>query len=42
MDQEKAEREKMGALAAKPSGYSGISQLASAANMGGTPMVFNQ
>ncbi len=42
MDQEKAEREKMGALAAKPSGYGGMSQLASAASMGGTPMVFNQ
>jgi hypothetical protein len=38
MIQEKAEREKMGALAAKPTGYSGMSQLAS---MGGTPMVFN-
>jgi hypothetical protein len=42
MIQEKAEREKMGALAAKPSGYGGMSQLASAASMGGTQMVFNQ
>jgi hypothetical protein len=42
MNQEKAEREKMGALAAKPSGYAGMSQLASAPSMGGTPMVFNQ
>jgi hypothetical protein len=42
MDQEKAEREKMGALAAKPSGYGGMSHLVSAATMGGAPMVFNQ
>lgn len=42
MSQEKAEREKMGALAAKPSGYVGMPQLASAPSMGGTPMVFNQ
>jgi hypothetical protein len=37
-DQEKAEREKMGALAARPASY----VLASGPAMGGTPLVFNQ
>lgn len=42
MAQEKAEREKLGALAAKTSSvYGGMSQLATTANIGGTPMVFN-
>lgn len=42
MEQEKREREKMGSMASMPAGYSGMAQLASAANMGNTPMVFNQ
>jgi hypothetical protein len=41
MQQEKLEREKMGSMASMPAGYGGMAQLASAANMGGTPMVFN-
>lgn len=41
MEQEKLEREKMGSMASMPAGYGGMTQLASAANMGGTPMVFN-
>ncbi|TVY31703.1 Histone promoter control protein [Lachnellula subtilissima] len=40
MLQEKLEREKMGTMATMPAGYGGMA-LASAANMGGTPMVFN-
>ncbi|TVY49197.1 Histone promoter control protein [Lachnellula occidentalis] len=40
MLQEKIEREKMGTMATMPVGY-GEMALASAANMGGTPMVFN-
>jgi hypothetical protein len=42
MEQEKIDREKMGSLASMPAGYSGMTQLASAASMGNTPMVFNQ
>ncbi|TVY56196.1 Histone promoter control protein, partial [Lachnellula suecica] len=41
MQQEKLEREKMGSMASMPVGYGGMAQLASAANMGNTPMVFN-
>jgi len=40
MEQEKLDRAKMGSLATMPGGYGGM--LASAATMGGTPMVFNQ
>jgi hypothetical protein len=42
MEQEKLDREKMGSMATMPNGYGGMAQLASAANMGNTPMVFNQ
>jgi hypothetical protein len=42
MNQEKAEREKMGVLAARPNNaYTGMYPLASAGSMGGTQMVFN-
>ncbi|EHL00741.1 putative Histone promoter control protein 2 [Glarea lozoyensis 74030] len=42
MEQEKLDREKMGTMTPAPAGYNGMAQLASAANMGNTPMVFNQ
>lgn len=42
MEQEKLEREKMGSMASMPSNYGGMAQLASAPQMGNTPMVFNQ
>ena len=43
MEQEKLEREKMGTMASMPGNYGGgMPQLASAANLGNTPMVFNQ
>ena len=43
MEQEKLEREKMGTMATMPGNYAGgMPQLASAANMGNTPMIFNQ
>jgi hypothetical protein len=42
MEQEKLEREKMGSMASMPSNYGGMAQLASASQMGTTPMVFNQ
>jgi hypothetical protein len=42
MEQEKLDREKMGTMAMQPNGYGGMAQLASAANLGNTPMVFNQ
>ncbi|CAG8954154.1 hypothetical protein HYFRA_00005773 [Hymenoscyphus fraxineus] len=43
MEQEKIDREKMGTLASMPAGYgNGMVTLASNANMGNTPMVFNQ
>jgi hypothetical protein len=42
MNQEKAEREKMGVLAARPNNtYTGMYPLASAGSMGGTQMVFH-
>ena len=41
MEQEKLEREKMGSMATLPSNYGNMTQLASAASMGGTQMVFN-
>ncbi|KAI9731467.1 MAG: hypothetical protein M1818_007857 [Claussenomyces sp. TS43310] len=41
MLEEKNEREKLGSVAKAPNHYNGMSQLASAASMGGTPMVFN-
>jgi len=45
MEQEKLEREKMGSMgsmAQMPGNYGGMAQLASAPNIGNTPMVFNQ
>jgi hypothetical protein len=42
MEQEKLDREKMGSMAQMPGNYGGMAQLASAPNMGNTPMVFNQ
>jgi hypothetical protein len=42
MEQEKLDREKMGTMAQMPGNYGGMAQLASASNMGNTPMVFNQ
>jgi hypothetical protein len=42
MEQEKLEREKMGSMASMPGNYGGMTQLASAPQMGSTPMVFNQ
>lgn len=43
MEQEKLERERMGTMTSTPSNYGGgMPQLASAANLGNTPMVFNQ
>lgn len=41
MEQEKLDREKMGSMASMPSGYGGMTQLASASQIGTTPMVFN-
>ena len=43
MEQEKLDREKMGTMAQMPGNYGGgMAQLASAPNLGNTPMVFNQ
>ncbi len=42
MEQEKLDREKLGSMAQMPGNYGGMAQLASAPNMGNTPMVFNQ
>jgi hypothetical protein len=42
MELEKVEREKMGSMASMPGNYGGMAQLASAGNLGNTPMVFNQ
>ena len=43
MEQEKLDREKMGTMTSMPSNYgANMPHLASAANMGQTPMVFNQ
>jgi hypothetical protein len=41
MEQEKLDREKMGTMASMPGNYGGMPHLASAANLGNTPMVFN-
>lgn len=41
MEQEKAEREKMGTMASMPSSYGSMTPLAPS-NLGSTPMVFNQ
>jgi hypothetical protein len=43
MEQEKLDREKMGSMTQIPGNYGGgMAQLASAPNLGNTPMVFNQ
>lgn len=43
MEQEKLEREKMGTMTSMPNNYGGgMPQLASAPNLGTTPMVFSQ
>jgi hypothetical protein len=41
MEQEKLDREKMGTMTSMPSSYGGMAQLASAPQLGNTPMVFN-
>jgi hypothetical protein len=45
-EEEKAQREKLGmgtalSMHQQPNGYGGMAQLASASNMGTTPMIFN-